>query len=56
MASCKTCPHAAEHHLKLSGTRVREMLARGEMLPEELTRPEVARVLLEMEGGFPNAS
>jgi len=26
---------------------VREMLARGEMLPVEFTRPEVSRVLME---------
>ena len=31
----------------LSGTQVREMLERREMLPAEFTRPEVARVLLE---------
>ena len=29
----------------LSGTQVREMLARGEDLPVEFTRPEVSRIL-----------
>ncbi len=47
VVSAKTCPHDQEDWIYLSGTQVREMLRRGEMLPEEMTRPEVARVLLE---------
>ena len=47
IVSAKTCPHGSEDWVFLSGTQVREMLERGEMLPEEFTRPEVARVLLE---------
>ncbi len=47
IASPRTCPHPAEHHLTLSGTRVRELLRAGTPPPPEFTRPEVAHVLIE---------
>jgi sulfate adenylyltransferase len=46
MATPKTCPHGADQRASLSGTKVRELLAKGEALPAEFTRPEVARVLM----------
>jgi sulfate adenylyltransferase len=45
MASARTCPHPPEARASLSGTQVRELLARGEPLPPEFSRPEVAEVL-----------
>ncbi|MEX5680763.1 sulfate adenylyltransferase [Staphylococcus cohnii species complex 1663] len=46
MATAKTCPHDASEHLHLSGTKVREKLKKGESLPKEFSRPEVAQVLI----------
>ncbi|MEE8363983.1 MAG: sulfate adenylyltransferase, partial [Dehalococcoidia bacterium] len=45
------CPHSNEEHVFLSGTRVREMLGRGERPPAEFTRREVADILLEAAAG-----
>ncbi len=45
MATPKTCAHPVEHRLDTSQTRIRSALAKGEKLPLEILRPEVAAIL-----------
>ncbi len=45
MATAKTCPHGNEDRINISGTKQREMLAAGEDIPVEFSRPEVVAIL-----------
>ena len=45
MTSPKTCPHGSQDRVGLSGAAVRELLGRGELVPTEFARPEVAEIL-----------
>jgi sulfate adenylyltransferase len=47
MVSGKTFPKIEGDQIFLSGTKVREMLQRGERPPVEFTRPEIADILIE---------
>lgn len=46
MATVKTSPSDPSERIHLSGTKVREMLRRGELPPPEFSRPEVAAELI----------
>ena len=52
MATGKTCPHDAEHHLSVSGTEQRRMLSAGEDIPKEFSRPEVIAILQDYYRGL----
>lgn len=45
MASTKTCPHDADQHVKVSGTKLRKALSEDQDVPENFSRPEVLQVL-----------
>src|SRR5438034_2942820 len=45
VTSPKTCPHESQDRVGLSGAAVRELMGRGELVPTEFARPEVAEIL-----------
>jgi sulfate adenylyltransferase len=52
MASMKTCPHAKEDRLFLSGTALRKALSEGGEVPAEFSRPEVLAILRAYYAGL----
>jgi sulfate adenylyltransferase len=48
----KICPHPPDEHIQFSGTKIRDLLVKGECPPPELMRPEVARVIMAFEEPF----
>ncbi|BCU06859.1 sulfate adenylyltransferase [Allochromatium tepidum] len=47
--------HTPDDFIQLSGTRVREMLGRGEAPPPEFSRPEVAQILMDYYQSLPQS-
>jgi sulfate adenylyltransferase len=52
MASDRTCPHAPEDRLLVSGTKLRKWLSEGDPVPAEFSRPEVLEILREYYAGL----
>jgi sulfate adenylyltransferase len=52
MASLRTCPHAKEDRVLLSGTMLRKMLSEGGTLPDHFGRDEVVAILREYYEGL----
>jgi sulfate adenylyltransferase len=48
----KICPHPPAEHIQFSGTKIRDLLVKGECPPPELMRPEVARVIMDFKEPF----
>ncbi len=51
MASTRTCPHTPADRLLLSGTALRDALAKGKDVPPQFSRPEVLAVLKKYYAG-----
>ncbi len=45
ITSDRVCPHDVNERMIISQTKIREMLQNGETIPDEIIRPEVAKVL-----------
>ena len=52
VANEKVCPHSEEYRVKISGTKIRQMILSGQTPPETMMRPEVARVILSYDNPF----
>lgn len=52
MVNEKICPHSDDVRVKISGTKLREMIENGIKPPKEIMRPEVAEILLSFEDPF----
>jgi sulfate adenylyltransferase len=48
----KICPHPPADQVQFSGTKIRDLLLKGEYPPDELVRPEVAKVIMDYKNPF----
>jgi len=52
LANEKTCPHPESDRIRFSGTKIRELIERGEVPPPEVMRLEVAEAILSFDDPF----
>ena len=52
MATEKTCPHGPEDRIRISGTKLREMIRKGIIPPEYMMRREVAETIISFGNPF----
>ena len=48
----KVCPHPPADHIQFSGTKIRDLLVKGEVPAAELIRAEVARSIMQFKDPF----
>ncbi|MBN2408413.1 MAG: sulfate adenylyltransferase [Candidatus Aminicenantes bacterium] len=48
----KICPHPPAEQIQFSGTKIRDLLVKGQVPPPELMRPEVAKIIMQFENPF----
>ncbi|MFC1514312.1 sulfate adenylyltransferase [Candidatus Omnitrophota bacterium] len=52
IANDKTCPHEPSDHVNFSGSKIREVLVKGEIPSEQMMRPEVAKMIISFDKPF----
>ena len=52
LATAKTCPHSGDDIVPPSGTKIRELINRKELVPEEIMRREISELLINAEHPF----
>ncbi len=48
MGTAKICPHGKEDQVGPSGTLIRELISKGQVVPPEIMRPEISDLLIKM--------
>ncbi len=48
----KICPHPPSEQVQFSGTKIRDLLVKGQVPPPELMRPEVAKIIMQFKSPF----
>ena len=52
MVNEKICPHEERYRIRISGTKIRKLIIKGEIPPEYMMRPEVARTIISFDNPF----